>query len=137
MATMRWGEKRKTATPSDMRYSVECYFERALRFRSEDNVVRMIYATFLSRNGRHEESVQQIDVVASRAGDNAFTHYNAGLLYAELKQYDKALQQAHAAMALGFTRVELREQLKAAGKWSEPVQVPDPAASAASAAKSS
>jgi len=137
MATMRWGEKLKTATPSDMHYSVECFFDRALRFRPDDNVVRMIYATFLSRNGRQEESVPQIDMVAARAGDNPFTHYNAGLLYAELKQYDKALAQAHAAMALGFTRTELREQLKAAGEWSDPVQASEPAAPAASAVQPS
>lgn len=135
MAAMRWGEKRKTAAPADMPRPLECYFDRALRFRPEDSVARLIYATFLSRNARQEEAVQQVDLVATRAGDNPFTRYNAGLLYVELKQYDKALEQAHAAMALGLTRAELREQLKAAGKWSDPVQLPEPAASAASAPK--
>lgn len=137
VAAMRWGEKRKTLAPTDMPRSVECYFDRALRFRPDDNVVRMIYATFLSRNSRPEESIQQIDLVVTRASDNAFTHYNAGLLYVELKQYEKALEQAHAALALGFTRPELREQLKAVGKWRDPVQAPDSAASAASAAEHS
>lgn len=135
MAAMRWGDKRKTAAPADMPRPLECYFDRALRFRPDDSVARLIYATFLSRNARQEEAVQQIDLVAARAGDNPFTRYNAGLLYVELKQYDKALEQAHAALALGLTRAELREQLKAAGKWIDPVQLPEPAASAASAPK--
>lgn len=133
MAMMRWGEKLKTQTPRDTPYSVECYFERAIRFRPDDNLPRMIYVTFLSRNGRQPEALKQLEHVTKIAGNNAFTHYNAGLLYAELKQYDKALEQAHVAMALGFLRVELREQLKAVDKWKDPVAQPEPAAPAASA----
>ena len=37
-----------------------------------------------------------------------------------MKNYDKALSQAHKAYSLGFERPGLRDQLKAAGKWSEP-----------------
>lgn len=131
LAMMRLGEKQRTPSPPGAAYSVECYFERALRFREDDNVARMTYATFLSRNARAPEATQQLDRVASNAGDNAFTHFNAGLLYFELKQYDKALARAHAAMALGLPRTELREQLKRVGQWSEP---PDAGAVAAAAA---
>lgn len=133
MAMMRLGKKQKSPVPQGASYSVECYFERALRFRPNDNVVRMIFATFLSTNARTSEALQQLDNVAAKAGENAFTHYNAGILYFEMKQYDKALAQAHAAMALDFPRTELREQLKSVGKWIDPVAAPAPAASAASA----
>ena len=134
MAMMRLGEKEKSQTTQGALYPVECYFERALRFRPDDNLVRMIYATFLSKNARTPEALQQLEYVTAKAGDNAFTHYNAGLQYFELKQYDKALAQAHAAIALDFPRTELRELLKSVGKWIDPVAAPAPAASAASAA---
>ena len=136
IAMMRWGEKLKTPKPYDTLYPVECYFERALRFRPDDNVVRMIYALFLSKNARHPEAIQQLDRVSAAAGENAFTHYNAGLLYFDIKQYDKSAERARAAMALGFSRPELIDKLKAVGKWVEPVAesaTPAPAASAASA----
>lgn len=137
LAMMRWGEKQKSPKPSDVEFTIECYFERALRFRPDDNVVRMIYALFLSRNQRAADAARQVDQVAGTAGDNGFTHYNAGLLYFDLKLYDKALQQAHAAMALSFPPGKLRDQLQSIGKWSDPVAAAGPAASAASAASPS
>lgn len=136
VAMMGWGEKLKSPKPSDTRHSIECYFERALRFRPDDNVVRMLYALFLSKNTRHPEAIQQLDRVSATAGDNAFTHYNAGLLYFDIKQYEKSAERARAAMALGFARPELIDKLKAMGKWVEPVAeaaTPAPAAASASA----
>ncbi|MEO6322302.1 MAG: ABC transporter permease [Polaromonas sp.] len=121
LAMMRLGEKEKIQQPRGSRYTVECWFDRAIRFRPDDNVVRMIYATFLAKNGRAPLAVEQLDRVAATAGDNAFTHYNAGLVYFDIKVYDKAVAQAHKAMALGLPRTELADQLKTAGKWVEPV----------------
>jgi tetratricopeptide (TPR) repeat protein len=116
---MRYGEKMKSSQPKDLPYPVECYFERALQFRSDDTVARMIYATFLARNARIAEAMKQLEQTTSLAGDNAFTHYNIGLVYFDMKAYDDALRQAHKAIALGFPLTALREQLQAAGKWAE------------------
>lgn len=137
VAMMRWGERKKTLSPDDTQYPVECYFERALRFRPDDNIARMIYATFLTRQGRLPEAEAQLDYVAITAGDNAFTHYNVGMQYLELKLYDKAVSEAQAAQRLGFPATDLRDKLRAAGKWQDTAAVPPPAASAASAAAAS
>jgi len=137
MAMMRLGEKEKKDQPVGARYEVECYFERALRFQPDDNVVRMIYALFLSKKSRQAEALQQLKVVVDAAGDNPFTHYNAGLMYFDLKEYDKAAAQAREARAYGFPRTDLIDKLKAIGKWAEPeakASAPAAAASAASAA---
>jgi hypothetical protein len=124
LAVVRYGEKLKSPQPSGTHYSVECYFDRALRFRPDDMVVRMIYATFLAKNARLPEAFQQLGQAAGSAADNAFTHYNIGLIYFDLKEYDKALVQAHKAIALGFPRTDLRNQLQSVGKWSEPAELP-------------
>ena len=120
IAMMRLAEKEKTPQPRGSRYTVECWFDRALQFRPDDNVARMIYATFLIKNGSMPQAVDQLDRVTATAGDNAFTHYNAGLIYFNIKDFDKALSQAHKALALGLPRTELADQLKTAGKWTEP-----------------
>jgi len=116
---MRYGEKMKSPNPSGTRYSVECYFDRALRFRPDDTIVRMIYATFLAKFARAPEAVRQLEQASASAGDNAFSHYNIGLIYFDLKQYEKALAQAHKTIALGFVQTALRDQLKSVGKWTE------------------
>lgn len=120
LAVVRYGEKFKSKNPPGLRYPVECWFERALRFRRDDHIVRMIYASYLDKQGRLPDALEQLHIAENEAKDNPFTHYNIGLVYFDLKQYDKALEQAHRAIALGFTRTELRDQLAGVGKWQDP-----------------
>lgn len=127
MAVMRFGEKSKSPQPRDLRYSIECYFDRALRFKSDDVIVRMIFATFLSANQRAPEAQAQLEKATELAKDNPFTHYNIGLIYLSMKAYDKALAQAHVAYGMGFTQTALKDGLVAAGKWTEPPAPPSPA----------
>lgn len=137
IAMMRLGEKEKTLKPNGSRYTVECWFDRAVRFRSDDTTVRMIFATYLSKNNKVPEAVNQLEYVVNLAKDNAFTHYNIGLVYFDMKLYDKALIQAHKAQALGMERPQLRDMLEKVGQWKEPdtaPATPDVAASAADAA---
>jgi tetratricopeptide (TPR) repeat protein len=122
---MQLGKKENTDRPSGSHYSVECWFDRAIRFRPDDQVVRMLYSTFLANNARKREAEQQLEVVLSSTKDNPFTHYNVGLVYFDLGEYGKALAQAHKAIDLGFTRPELRDKLQVAGKWEEPRAKPD------------
>jgi uncharacterized protein (TIGR02996 family) len=119
---MRLAERMKNPQPPGAKYSVECYFVRALRFKPDDTTARLLFATYLHKNGRDSEASQQIEQAVRLAGDNAFTQYNAGLVYLDMKNYEKALEQAHRALALGATREELRKALKAAGKWAEPTR---------------
>lgn len=119
IAIMRLGELLKSPQPTGARYSVECYFERALRFRPDDTTARMIYATFLAKVGREAETIKQLEYVSREAGDNPFTHYNIGLIYFDIKRYDQALIEAHKAYALGFLQPALRDQLRSAGKWQD------------------
>ena len=128
-AMMRLGEKEKTPQPAGATYTVACYFDRAIRFRPDDLVARMLYATYLSKNRREADATAQLEMVTQAAGDNAFSHYNIGLIYLEMKNYDRALEQAHKAYGLGFGRPELRDRLKSAGRCKDPA--PSSAASGA------
>jgi len=124
IAMMRLGEKEKTNQPRGSRYTVDCWFDRAVRFRPEDAIVRMIYSSYLNQVGRITDANAQLGLATNYAQDSGFTHYNIGLHYFDLKNFDQALIQAHKAMEFGFTRTELRDKLLAAGKWQEPVPAP-------------
>lgn len=132
LSVMRLAERDKAPRPRGMNYTVECYFDRAIRWQPTDQTVRMIFAGYLAKQNKRDDAKAQLAYVVQRAGDNPFTHYNAGLVYLEMNDFEGALAQAHRAAALGFPRTELRDKLQAAGKWSEPP--PDSAAPAASAA---
>ncbi len=130
IAVMRYGKKLKTDRPPDMLYSVECYFDRAVRFAPDDAIVRMIFAQYLASKSRQPEAVRQLEVAEGLAAENGFTHYNVGMVYLEIGEPDRALKQAYRAAALGFQRTELEQSLRKAGKWQDP---PAAAASAPAA----
>lgn len=110
------------------RYTVSCYFERAIQFRPNDTVARSLYAQYLMNNKREAEALQQLEIATTFAKDNPLSHYNIGLLYFDLGKYELALTQAHAAIALGYMRPDLPEKLKAINKWTEPAGTPPAAA---------
>jgi tetratricopeptide (TPR) repeat protein len=122
VAAVRLGEKFKADPPPGMRYTAECWLVRATRFRPDDTVARALYAQFLVQRKRNAEALAQLKLAETHAGDNPLTHYNLGLVYLEAKEFELALAQAHKALALGFPRMELKDQLAAAGKWREPAE---------------
>ena len=131
VAMMRLGERLKTPIPPGAVFSVECFFKRALLFRPDDSVARMLYSKYLFNVGNKNDALRELDYTRETTKDNAFTHYNLGLLYQEFGAFDRALEQAHRALALGFGRPELKAQLQKAGKWSEPTAAPAETAASA------
>lgn len=116
-------EKEKVDKPRDSIYTVDCWFRRALTWTPDDNVVKMIFSTYLLKTNRRKEAEEQLEIAARQAGENVFTHNNLGLVYYDMKMYDKALFHAHKTYELGMTIQTLKEQLQGAGKWVEPSQV--------------
>lgn len=132
LATLvKLGQREKTDQPRGSSFTIDCYFRRALRFAPDDLIVRMLYADYLGRVERKDDAMRQLAFVTAEAGNNPFTHYNAGLVYLQLGAYTEARAQAHQAEALGFDRPQLREALEKAGHWQPRVAqaTPDMAAS--------
>ncbi len=119
-AMMRLGERHKMDIPPGATYSVECYFERAVKFRPDDTVVRALFAVFLGKKKKNTEAARQLEIATDFAKDNPITHFNIGLVYFDIGNYEQALAAAHRARAGGYTRPELEERLKGVGKWVEP-----------------
>ncbi|MCV2368746.1 tetratricopeptide repeat protein [Roseateles oligotrophus] len=119
LAMIRLGEREKRDKPIGSIYTVECWLDRAIRFRPDDNIVRMIYAGYLGKNKRKSEALQHLDIILAQTNDNPFTLYNLGMIYADLGEFKMALKQAHRASSLGFKNTGLRKRLEAAGEWNE------------------
>lgn len=132
-AVVRYGLREKSPQPGGLDYTVDCYFERALRFRPDDHIVRLLFADQLARTGRPNEALPQLAYVKAALPDNPLTQYNIGLLYLQIGHYEEALEQAHRAAALGVQQTRLRDELKAKGQWREPTEAPAAAAPALAA----
>jgi len=120
LAMMRLSERDKDPKPHGSNYTISCWFLRAVQFKPDDVVVRMLYAKFLAKSNQLAEAIQQLDIADGYAKDNAFTHYNIGLHFFDLKEYDKALIQAHKAIEYGYDSLALRERLQGVEKWRDP-----------------
>jgi hypothetical protein len=116
------GAKTKSPQPGELEYSIECFFDRAVRYQPDDGIVRMIYAQYLGQLGRAAEARQQLGYAMKSAGDNPLTHHNVGLAFFELGDYDAALVQAHQARKLGFGNSRLEKLLKNQNRWKEPAE---------------
>lgn len=119
LTMQRLAQRHKADPPPGSQLSVECWFDRALRFRPEDTVSRALYARYLASKGRKPEAKLQIDEAVRHAGDDPLSNFNLGMVYFELGAFEEALAQAHKAAEFGYVRTELVDQLKSVGKWRE------------------
>ena len=125
------GLRLKSAQPHGARYTVSCYFERAIAFAPHDVTARMVYGSYLLATGQDAMALEQLDAASRLAPEQATIQYNLGLMYVKKKEYEKASAHAQKAYALGFPLPGLKNKLKAAGKWKEPPPAPVPVPAAA------
>jgi len=111
--------RQKTERPRGAEYTVDCYFDRAVRFAPDDGLVLVIYGVYLSRTNRRAEAVRVFEQAKKREADNPNLYYNLGLVYFDLKEYANALENAHRAYELGAVLPGLRNKLQAVGKWQD------------------
>jgi len=99
------------------RYTIECWFDRAMRFRPDDPIVRVVYGVFLAKKGSSDDALEQYKEALQIRESIPEAHYNIGLLYTELRQYDLAYDHAIRAYELGYPLPGLRNRLIKAGVW--------------------
>jgi uncharacterized protein (TIGR02996 family) len=114
---IRLGERERRDKPDGEDWSVECRLERAIRFAPDDLIVRLLYADFLRRQKRPEDSERVLQWVEHQPDLSPFTVANIGLVYLELGNVPKATELAQQACSLGLPRSVLYSQLAAKGAF--------------------
>ncbi|SDA25476.1 TPR repeat-containing protein [Nitrosospira sp. Nsp18] len=109
----------KTLKPAGSKYSVECFFERAIRYKPNDGIVRMVYGNYLLKAGQIDKATEQFQIAVDLDPENPTINYNLGLLYMKKKDYEQANIYAKKAYELGFPLPGLKNQLMEAGKWND------------------
>ncbi len=134
-------QKEKTEQPRGARYVVECYFQRALIFKPDDAVARMLYARYLFKRQRPTDARAQLEIAGNATGATPFTLYNIGMVLFEFKEYEQAARYARLAEQRGFPRDDLKKRLQEIRQWpaepaaaaSAPAPADAPASEAATA----
>ncbi|MFC1684783.1 tetratricopeptide repeat protein [Pseudomonadota bacterium] len=98
------------SAPVHARYA-ECYFEKAILFKSEDSVVHMLYGMHLHSSGDLEKSEQKYKKALELNPGSSELHYNMGLLYFDMRDFDSARRHAGLAYESGYPLQGLRRKL--------------------------
>lgn len=124
VAAVGLAKKHGMDQPPGMSYPVECYFIRALEFKTDDFVVHGLYADWLLKEKRVREALLQLESGEELAHDNPNAHFTLGLLYLDAGDHDKALKHAQLAQELGWPIGVLEDRLRALGRWPDPAAQP-------------
>ncbi len=119
MAMSNLGRKEKTDKPRKSMFTVRCWFQRAIVFRPDDGMVRMVYGIDLMKSDKLQEAIVQLQKAESLLAPNGNLSYNLGLAFFELGDYDKSLDYDHKAYSAGFTLPALKRKLEAKQQWKD------------------
>lgn len=100
-----------------LRYPVECWFDRAIRFTPDDETVYVTYGGYLYALGKTEEAIKIFKTGLSYAPENATLNYNIGLAYLKQRDYAKAQEHGRKAYQNGFPLPGLKNKLIELKKW--------------------
>ena len=134
LAATRLSERDQLEARNRLPRPVECYYEMALRFAPDDAVVRMLYARFLAARARKPEAITQVEEALRRSDGNPLTRRNAGLVFIEMKEFQRARELAYSLQRKYPDEDVLTKALAGAGEWRE---APVPSEAAASTPASS
>jgi tetratricopeptide (TPR) repeat protein len=108
-----------TVQINGMRYPVECWFNRALRFTPDDGAVYATYGSYLFSLGKTDKAAELFKQGAAYDPDNPTINYNLGLVYFKQRDYQQARTYAKKAYAAGFPLPGLKNKLSEAGQWDD------------------
>lgn len=106
-----------TIKPPNANYSADCYFQRAIVFRPEDGISRMVYGIFLLRSGRLDEAEIHYKDALELIPGSPELHNNLSLLYILKKDFEAARTHAREAYRLGFPLMGAKNKLVRLGEW--------------------
>lgn len=109
--------REKTIKPNGARYTIFCFFERAIRFKPNDATVRSIFSGHLLKIDKLDMAIEQLNIAVKLEPNNPIINYNLGLLYFQKKDYDKAELFARKAYSFDFPLPGLKNKLVDIGRW--------------------
>lgn len=93
------------------------YFERAIKLYPQESATYALYGIFMHKIAAFELAISYYQQAIALDDTPAEYHYNLGLSYLALDQYEQANQAAQKAYHLGYPLLGLKNQLVAKGAW--------------------
>ncbi len=94
--------------------SADCYFDRAIAFRPDDEAVHVIFANYLYKPGDRGKAREQYEEALRLAPESVEINYVAGLFFVDTGELERAKQLAQVAYGGGYPLPELKKKIAAA-----------------------
>ena len=108
----------KVPTGADkLRYTPECWFDRAKRFADTDATVIMLEGLYFHKINDLSRANASYEQALRMAPRSAEINYNAGLFFLEINDVERAVELAELAYQLGYPLPGLRNRLMRMGAW--------------------
>lgn len=91
--------------------TADCFFQRAIVFAPDDQVVRLIYGNYLFRRKKLDEAKAQYESALKLAPESPDINYNAALFYLEIHDLQRAKDLAKVAYDKGYPLPGLRNKI--------------------------
>lgn len=95
--------------------TTRCFLERARTIFPDDVKVRLLEGYYFWKKNDKDRAISSYEDALALDPDASDAHYNLGLVYLEMNQYDKAREHAKAAYAAGYPLTGLKNRLAKAG----------------------
>ena len=94
----------------------EMHFRRAIQdYPAPSN--HLVYGIYLHKSSKLDKAIEQYKIALAARPDYAEAHYNLGLAYVDIKNYDLAYSHAMNAYRLGYRMPGLKRKLEQVGAW--------------------
>ena len=104
-----------TRQPRHSKYSIDCWFDRAIRFQPDDSMVWLVKGLFYFRLEELDTATEHLRKAVEIDPDNYQAHYNLGLVLTRAGRHEAAVPHAKQAYELGHPLPGLRNILEREG----------------------
>ena len=102
---------------ASVRLPLDDFFQRAFLFSPRDPLPHMIYAIHFHKAKEYDNALIYYQNALKLDPDSVELHYNLGLFYAEIEDYEESLHHAKKAYEMGHPLAGLRNKLIRAEVW--------------------
>ena len=97
--------------------TAECYLLRATEFQPKDETSWLLFGIYYHKKGEYQKALEKYNHSLKLTPENSQLHYNLGLLYYQIEDFDKSLYHAKKAYKQGAKLPALKRKLLKAGIW--------------------
>lgn len=98
-------------------FSIECYLNRAIQLNNKYSSTYLVSAILLHQSQSYSKAELHYLKATELDSKNTEAQYNLGLLYFDIKEYEKSKVYAIKAYAGGYPLSGLKDKLKSLNKW--------------------